>query len=239
MADIGRLTRLARPQKIDNAVRRRWFESRVRAFEEQAPESLELVGTEYGGYPLPRGLDVTGWSCWCVGAGGDISFDVALLDRGAARVRSFEPNSSFEAEGRREAAGRAGWSWHTMAITQVDGPLAMHVAEDPSHGALSAADLQRQARTVTVPGRSIASLMAEWDEGRIDLLKLDLEGIEFDLIPTLDLRGLGVRILAIEVHHTRSVRDARRLFETIEAQGFRRLGQRRVANQWCWARREP
>jgi hypothetical protein len=70
--------------------------------------------------------------------------------------------------------------------------------------------------------------MAELGDERIDLLKLDVEGAEYELIPTLDLRAMGVRTFATQFHHTGTVREARALITALRARGYRLVGERPV-----------
>ena len=51
--------------------------------------------------------------------------------------------------------------------------------------------------------------MAELGDSRIDLLKLDVEGGEYTLVPALDLDALGVKVLAIQLHYNGTVPEAR------------------------------
>ncbi len=68
--------------------------------------------------------------------------------------------------------------------------------------------------------------MAELGDEHIDLLKLDIEGGEYELMRTLDLRSLGAKIFATQVHHTGTVADARRLIEGLRKQGYELVGCR-------------
>jgi hypothetical protein len=40
------------------------------------------------------------------------------------------------------------------------------------------------------------------------------------LLPTLDLRTLGVKVFAVQLHHSGSVREARALIERLVRQGY-------------------
>ena len=73
---------------------------------------------------------------------------------------------------------------------------------------------------VEFDGRTLPSLMAELGDTRVELLKLDVEGGEYDVIPGLDLRALGVEVFATQFHHVASVARARALVATLAAQGY-------------------
>jgi hypothetical protein len=70
--------------------------------------------------------------------------------------------------------------------------------------------------------------MQELGDDRIDLLKLDIEGGEYGVLAGLDLAALGVRVFAVQLHHTGSVRQVHQLIDRLAAQGFRPVGMRPV-----------
>jgi len=102
---------------------------------------------------------------------------------------------------------------------------------------VSPAGLYESDSFIELPGRTLPSLMAELDDERIDLLKLDIEGGEYDVVPTLDLTALGVQIFAVQLHHTGSVADARALIERLRRQGYEPVACR-AAVKITFARRE-
>jgi FkbM family methyltransferase len=184
------------------------------------------LGTTYGGWRIPDGAVGEGDICYCVGAGGDISFDLELIGRYNATVRAFDPVSAYVAAAAAQAGGEPRFSIHEAAIATSDGPLRVQVTHDPTSDSVSAAKLYESARFVELPGRTLASLMEELGDDHIDLLKLDIEGAEYDVLPTIDLRGLGVKVFATQLHHNGSVKRARGLIERLRADGYEPVGCR-------------
>ena len=76
------------------------------------------------------------------------------------------------------------------------------------------------------PGRSIPSLMEEFADERVDLLKMDTEGTEYEILPALDLQGLGVKVLAVCLHHNGSVSRARSLVAHLGSLGYQPVAVR-------------
>lgn len=63
-----------------------------------------------------------------------------------------------------------------------------------------------QVRTVTVPARTLTSILEEAGVGRIDFMSLDVEGFEVSVLRGLDLERFGPRVLLIECR-TEAQRD--------------------------------
>jgi FkbM family methyltransferase len=217
---IARVRKL-RPAKIRNALRRRWFEYEIpRLRLQDAPGLIHLGHAAYGGWTVPGDLIGREWVCYSVGAGGDIEFDLQLIRRYDATVRSFDAVAEYVDQARELGAGEPRFSAHHAAIATSNGPLRMQRTHDAGSRSVSSAGLYESHTFMELPGRTLPSLMAELGDERIDLLKLDIEGGEYDVIPTLDLPALGVQIFAVQLHHTGSVGDARALVERLRRQGY-------------------
>lgn len=209
------------PAKIRGGLRRRWFQRQMERTPLRRVEALVLLGNpEYGGWIVPGDLIEPGWICYSVGAGGETSFDMELIERYGIRVRSVEPVEEYVQLAIEHAEGDERLTVHRAAITTSDGPLRMQLTHDPNSQSVSPAGLYDTHSYIELPGRTLPSLMAELGDTRIDLLKLDIEGGEYEVIPTLDLNALGVKIFATQMHHTGTVREARRLVAGLAEQGY-------------------
>ncbi len=222
------LRKRLRPAKVRSAIRRRAFEWRLgRLRIEAGPPVIEL-GSAYGGWKIPEGAVGEGQVCYCIGSGGDITFDLELIRRYGAVVRAVDPVEAYGAAALEVARDEQRFSFRQAAVSTHDGPIRMQTHHEAGSESLSAAGLYDTDEWMEVDGRTIPSLMQEFGDDHVDLLKIDVEGIEYDLMPTLDLVGLGVRVFAVQLHHTGSVADAKRLVAGVERQGFRLVAQRPV-----------
>jgi FkbM family methyltransferase len=181
---------------------------------------VELGHPEYGGWTLPGGLIEPDWICYSVGAGGDTAFDMDLIARYGIEVRAVDPIPSYVRRAIEDAHGDPRFSAHEAAIATTDGPLRMQVTHDPNSESVSPSGLYDSSTYIELPGRTLPSLMADIGDSRIDLLKLDIEGGEYEVVPTLDLPGLGVKVFATQLHHTGSVSAAKALIAGLAEQGY-------------------
>lgn len=173
-------------------------------------DDIEWVGTQYGGWAVPTRLIEPGWRCLCAGAGVDVSFDLELATRFGATVVTIDPTAeSREHVERVDPEGRL--RYIPAALWTSDGELDMYVAADPRHQTLSSDDLQGTGRSIRVPARALSGF------ADAQLVKLDIEGAEYDVLPQV---GPGVRVLCVEMHPTRGLREAVRAFRALRAKGF-------------------
>jgi FkbM family methyltransferase len=223
---VSGLLRRLRPAKVRSATRRRIFEWRLARLRSEPGAPIVELGSAYGGWRIPEGAVGERAICYCIGAGGDTTFDLELIRRYGAIVRAVDPVQAYGAAAVDAAAGEPRFTFRQAAVAVHDGPIRMQLHHEALSHSLSAAGLYDTDRWVEVDGCTIASLMREFGDDHIDLLKVDVEGSEYELMPTLDLVALGVRVFAIQLHHTGTVRDAMRLIEGLERQGFRLVAQR-------------
>lgn len=217
---VNDLLRRLRPAKIRNGLRRRWFEHALERTRLTGAPGVRRMGSSYGGWMIPTELVGRSWTCYCVGAGGDVTFDLELIRDYGATVRAFDPVERSVQAAREDARDAEGFTAHVVALAAHDGPLRMQQTHDPGSASLSAAGLYESQLFTEVPGRTLASLMDELGDRRVDLLKVDIEGAEYDVLPTLDLPAVGVKIFAVQLHHNGTVAQARALIERLRGAGY-------------------
>jgi FkbM family methyltransferase len=209
-----------RPAKVRSALKRRWFEHLAARVEMRHMPGMIELGSSYGSWIMPGDVIDPSWTCYLVGAGGDVSVDLELVRRYGVTARSFDPVLDYVERAAHDGRDEPRFSAHQAAIAAVDGPIRMQITHDVNSGSVSAAGLYDSHSYIEVPGRSLQSVMAELGDERIDLLKMDIEGSEYELFPELDLRSLGVKVFSVQLHHNGSVRAARRIISSLDEQGF-------------------
>lgn len=155
------------------------------------------------------------------GPEGDITFDLELIRNYGCEVFAFEPAPEAAEHIREAAAGVERFSFLPLAVGPQDGVINLYRSADPDHMALSTGDLEGSGETVEVQMRSLPSLMRELGHDRIDLLKLAVEGLEYELLESIDPSQLGVRVLLVEFTWSRPAAAAFNATEALKRQGYR------------------
>jgi FkbM family methyltransferase len=87
-----------------------------------------------------------------------------------------------------------------VAVSGEDGEIVMRVKKDTGNEVHASAHLYPEAEARKIPCLSFATLMARYDVPKIDLLKIDCEGAEYDIVLTApDTSLMGVRRLIMEI----------------------------------------
>jgi FkbM family methyltransferase len=200
------------------------FWGRARILQKEVDISCELLGSTYGGHRV-RLTDLNGDSIvYSAGVGEDVSFDTALIQKTGAVVHAFDPTPRAALFVERHVTDRR-FVFHGYGLARRNGTMAFHAPHDPSHVSHSLL-VERDAGQppLHVPFRRLDTIMAQLGHDRIDVLKMDIEGAEYDVIDDLLSRQLQVRQILVEFHHQFAevgFEPTRRALENLHRAGYR------------------
>ena len=152
----------------------------------------------------PTLLDVSS-VVYSLGVGDTIEFDVRLIERTGASVHAFDPTPNAEVT---LAANTLPPEFHFYAAAAAgsDGELTLY-PRVRSNGSLSTTMFTstpepRNAHLgQTVPALTVSSMAEKLGHSHIDLLKMDIEGAEYEVLDDLIANGPLPRQLLVEFHH--------------------------------------
>lgn len=137
---------------------------------------------------------------YSVGVGEDISFDRELIERLGVSVHAFDPTPrSIAWAGSQTLPER--FVFHPYGVAAEDGLRRFNPPLDRGHVSHTLLERNASAEAIEVPVRRLSTIMRELGHGAIDLLKMDIEGAEYEVIADLLACGADVRQLLVEFHH--------------------------------------
>jgi len=192
------------------------------------------VGEEAASQPIVIG----GWSLWpelvrrgsvvySFGVGDSVVWDLEMIRRFGVRVHAFDPTPASIAWVQKQRLPRE-FVFHDVGIADFDGVMEFFPPRRSGNTHFSQERRSRFDRRPPVPGRvqRLSSIMRSLGHERIDVLKLDVEGAEFEAIPDLIASGIEVDQLLIEIHYqfrTRSFRMGLELIQQLKDYGMQCL----------------
>lgn len=180
---------------------------------------LEFLGTAYGGYMLPSREIREGLTCYSFGAGEDISFESELAAAFPVEVHIFDPTpraityvSDFI---KKTSVGGNGAGqrlhFHPWGVWSSDQQMQFYAPKDPAHVSHSLVNMQHTTDYFTADCRRPRSIMNALGHKSVDLLKLNIEGAEYEVMRALFEDQIRPSIICINFDelHTRIDASAR------------------------------
>ncbi len=182
----------------------------------------ERFGSAYGGWSVAANQLTAQSVVYSFGIGEDASFDTALIDKYGLVVHAFDPTPRSLAWVQAQGLP-AQFVMHAYGIAAVDGSVAFHPPENPRH--VSHTMLGRPAtaaQAIQVPVKRLATIMRELGHSQIALLKMDIEGAEYEVLDDISQSGIRAGQILVEFHHRFPGVGLRRTKQAI--QGLRAMG---------------
>jgi FkbM family methyltransferase len=180
------------------------------------------LGSAYGGWVVctSAGLGRTS-TVYSVGVGEDISFDLALIEMFGCEVTAFDPTPRSIAWLATQGVP-AKLKFHPWGLAGSDGFLTFGAPENPRH--VSYTTLKSDGPTARCEVYRLSTLMQRLNDERLDLLKMDIEGSEYDVISDIEKTKIRPRQLMVEFHHDMYGITVARTRSALS--GLRRMGYR-------------
>ena len=155
----------------------------------------------FGGWSFsPEGLS-RGSIVYSLGVGDDVGFDLALIERFGATVHAFDPTpGAVEWVSSRTLPSE--FHFHPVGIADFDGVAEFSAPVAEGNVCFTLLDREGgRGPSIQAEVRRLPTIVGELGHRHIDLLKMDIEGAEYTVIPDLIRSGIPVRQILVEFHH--------------------------------------
>lgn len=163
---------------------------------------------------------------YSLGVGDSIDFDVELINRTGANVHAFDP-TPYAKDWIHKQNLPPQFEFHPWAASGEDGSLRLYRRVNKrgiSADVMWTADSKAGDADdfIDAPAYTVRSIMKNLNHERVDLLKIDVEGAEYDILEGLETVEQLPEQLLVEYHHRFPGIGKQRTAESIEK--LRQLG---------------
>jgi FkbM family methyltransferase len=159
---------------------------------------LEKLGSEYGGWVVPTDQLDSDSICYCAGVGEDVSFDLELISRFSCSVFAFDPTPRAKAYVEGAVGDNPKYHFYDVGLWSSDTRVKFYAPRNPAHVSHSILNLQRTSTYFEADCKKVSTLARELGHDHIDVLKMDIEGAEFEVLNSLIADDLNVKVLCVE-----------------------------------------
>lgn len=190
-----------------------------------AKVEYEVLGSEYGGWPVAVDGVGAGTTVYSFGAGDDISFDLAAIQRFGCTVLVFDPTPKSVAWMAAQALPEQ-LMFHPVGIDRADGEAVFHSPANADHVsfAINHTPSAIGQFSVTADVMRLESIIARLAPAPPDIVKLDIEGFEYRVIADILSGPIRPAQLLVEFHHKKygfDVGDTARSVAGLKNAGYR------------------
>ncbi len=187
----------------------------------QRRDDLTRLGSEYGGWVIPTSLLSGSSVCYTVGVGEDISFDLAVLRDFGCEVFAFDPTPRAVAYVKENASQITNFRFFQVGVWSEDQEkVRFYEPKSPLDVSHSIVNLQGTSEFFEAETKRLSTLMRELGHRKVDLLKLDIEGAEFDVMESLIADELEVTVLCIEFDQPAALKKIWRMVKKLSGAGY-------------------
>ena len=161
----------------------------------------EFLGTEYGGWFVNlEGISKSS-IVYSLGVGEDISFDLTLIEKTGARVYAFDPTPRSIRWVKSQQLPDE-FKLYEYGIAGYDGVARFKPPANPDHVSHTILDKPETTdKAIEVEVHRLKTIMKELGHDKIELLKMDIEGAEYEVLDDLVSSHLDVKQILVEFHH--------------------------------------
>ena len=159
---------------------------------------LVKLGSAYGGWVIPATLLEESSVCYCVGVGEDITFDLALIERFGCQVFAFDPTPRAIQHVKATTSAVGSFHFYPVGLWSADGRLKFFAPQNPCHVSHSIVNLQGTTGYFEAECKRLSTIMRELEHTSLDLLKLDIEGAEYEVLSSLLEDNIRIKVLCVE-----------------------------------------
>lgn len=202
-----------------------WFRSKARRavdglFCSSSPE-IQRVGDEDSGWVMRT--DPTPRVCYCAGVGKGMTFEQELAKLTSQPVLVFDPSPTGIATAEKIDAGNL--RFFPVGLAADTGTVEFSLPKDPGEGSYSVA--RAGVETTSFECWNLSTIMNRNGDSSIDLLKMDIEGFEYDIVDRFLDEGIPIRQLCVEFHPWLRPGRGMKTFAKLYRSGYRIIHKHR------------
>ena len=172
-------------------------------FKAQINIEKEWLGNSYGGFYInTNGLNENS-IVYSIGIGEDISFDLDVISKFNCKVFAFDPTPKSIIWVKNNVLDfNKSFIFHEYGISAKSGFFDFYLPKNANHvsGSIVQNSNVNTSNSIKLEFRTISQVIEELGHNKIDLLKIDIEGEEYEVLKSILIENLDINQIVVEFH---------------------------------------
>jgi FkbM family methyltransferase len=187
-------------RKLKKYLFHKWS-SKLKHYRISIKRNKRWYGNNYGGFYLCPDLLNSESIVYSFGIGEDISFGTSIIKKHNCSVYGFDPTpKSIKWIDEQKLPKK--YFFNSFGIALETGSVNFFLPRKESNvsGSYVLQENVSRDNTITVQMKSLLDIKNHLGHKRIDVLKMDIEGAEYDILMNLDYKNLNITQIIVEFH---------------------------------------
>ncbi len=178
-----------------------WLSPRKQFIPTQISIVKKWLGSSYGGFFVHTPLMNESSTVLSFGVGKDVSFDLALMSETNCNVHTFDPTRGVAEFIAPYLKKHQKLAFSPLGISTREEEAVFYPPNNPHHISCSVVPNQTtKDKAYRVKMKDLGTICDELSLSNIDLLKLDIEGAEYEVIPNILESRIPIAQILLEIH---------------------------------------
>jgi FkbM family methyltransferase len=187
--------------------------------------SKQWFGNQYGGFYLAQNSIDKLSVIYSVGIGEDISFDEGIMDSYGCKVFAFDPTPK-SVVWVKENVTTENFVFSPIGIAKEKGSRKFYLPTNNNHVSGSLHDIKtvNNSNSIDLRFDSLSNIMKDNNHLKLDLLKMDIEGAEYEVIDHIQKNNIDIKQILVEFHphfEKDGKKKTKKAIEKLESLGYR------------------
>jgi FkbM family methyltransferase len=196
-------------------------------FKKQVDKPMKWYGVEGAGFFVFEDNLSNNSIVYSFGVGEDISFDTELIKRFDCKIYAFDPTPKsikyIDSQPKSD-----NFIFNPYGLYNEDGFIKFYLPENPDYVSGTSYNRwnynEKIIKPIEVPVKKFSSITKQLGHKKIDILKIDIEGSEYDVIDDILNSDVIIDQILVEVHHRFpgvSIKKTIDLVDKLNAAGYK------------------
>ena len=167
----------------------------------QIKKDKQWVGNSYGGFYVANNSLSINSIVYSIGIGEDVSFDLNIIEKYNCKIFAYDPTPKSVNWVNKNVSNN-NFNFFPRGISQEKGSRLFYLPKDNKHvsGSLEKISTVNEEMAVELEFDTLKNQMIKNNHKKIDLLKMDIEGSEYDVIESILNEKIEIDQILVEFH---------------------------------------